>query len=261
MISLQSVTFSYPSSPKPVFNDLTFTVDKHSWLVIAGPNGSGKTTLCKLLKGMLRPTSGRIVFGDTITQDQVGYLGGDPYDSLVGITVQEDVIFGLENLGLSQPEMEERLRTALEWTGLQEMGNRLVHTLSGGEQQKLALAGVLAMGSKILIIDEALSMLDKSARAAIHHLMDELRKEKGLSVIEASTSNFTPMADRIIFLLDGKIAFDSTLKAFSSSDLGRRWNEMTGGVESLRRTLACALSPDLQMKCASELMNKSKEES
>jgi energy-coupling factor transport system ATP-binding protein len=259
MIRLEHVAFSYPSSSTPVFNDLTLTVDRQSWVVITGPDGSGKTTLCRILKGLAQPTDGRIVYDDAITTDEIGYLGGDPYDSLVGVTVLEDVVFGMENLRLSQSEMESRLQMALEWTGLRGMERRLVHTLSGGEQQKLSLAGVLAMGCKALIVDDALSMLDRAARTAIQDLINSLRRERGLTVIEAASSNFGRAADRIVFLSEGKIAWDSAPEAFFSNGPGMRWIGRMGGLESFRLTLAAAVR-DRELKFVEELIGKIKSE-
>jgi energy-coupling factor transport system ATP-binding protein len=241
MISLDKVSFSYPASEKPIFLNLTLEIGKGSWVAISGPDGSGKTTLCKLVKGLLKPTSGSISFAEPCGQDRVGYLGGDPYDSLVGISVAEDVIFGLENLNLSQLEMEVRLEQALRWTGLLGMENRLVHTLSGGEQQKLALAGALAMGSDVLIIDEALNMIDNAARKITRDLMESLRKDRGLTILEAASVYFLPTVDRIIFLSDGEIMSDSSPDAFAASELGSRWIRLTGGVGALRQGLAAAL--------------------
>jgi energy-coupling factor transport system ATP-binding protein len=238
MVSLETVSFCYPNSEQPVFSNLSLTVKKGSWVVLVGPDGSGKTTLCKLVKGLLQPTSGSIAFSDCRGQGSVGYLGGDPYDSLVGISVAEDVIFGLENLNLSQHEMKRRLEEALRRTGLSGMEERLVHTLSGGEQQKLALAGALAEGIDVLVIDEAFNMLDKVARNATRDLLSMLRKERMLTIVEAASCHFESEADRIIFLSDGKIVSDSTVDAFVSSELGSRWLRLTGGIQALRRGLA-----------------------
>lgn len=134
MIHIENLCFSY-SPPTPlVLKGLTLTIENLSWVVLAGPDGSGKTTLGKIISGLLKPYSGSVQFNPPHDDQSVivGYLGGDPYDSLVGISVEEDIIFGLENMRLSASEIETRLNQALQWAGLKRMEKRLVHTLSGG---------------------------------------------------------------------------------------------------------------------------------
>jgi energy-coupling factor transport system ATP-binding protein len=239
MISLDKISFSYPGSAKAVFQDLSLNIARGTWVVIGGPDGSGKTTLCKLVKGLLRPTAGSVIFQAPLEQTRVGYLGGDPYDCLVGISVAEDVIFGLENLNLSQQEMERRLEEVLRWTELSGMEERLVHTLSGGEQQKLAFAGALAGGADVVVIDEALNMLDKAARRATFDLLESLRKERTLTIIEAASARFQSAADRIVFISNGTILSDSGIDAFMASELGSRWLQLISGSHALRQRLSC----------------------
>ncbi|HMK33575.1 MAG TPA: ABC transporter ATP-binding protein [Desulfomonilaceae bacterium] len=235
MLSVENVSFAYGAHEKPVFRGLNLTVSKGSWVLITGLDGSGKTTLCKLLKGLLQPLSGTIRY-DFSGQELIGYLGGDPYDSLVGISVAEDVIFGLENLGLSQKEMEKRLEQALRWTGLSGMEERLVHTLSGGEQQKLALAGALAMGAVVVILDEALNMVDRSSRSGIRRLLEHLRRVHDLTIIEAG-HQFHHLMDRIIFLADRDVFVDGSPELFRSSQMGGKWIEFMGGFEAFRQAV------------------------
>ena len=152
--------------------------------------------------------------------------------------MEEDIVFGMENLGLSRSEMVSRLEQSLGWTGLVGMEQRLVNRLSGGEQQKVALAGMLAMGARILILDEALTMLDRPARFAIRSLLTSLRKEVGLTIIE-STQNLEDIfsTDRVVFLSEGSLLFDGTPVQFLESPLGRNWASMTGGLAALRAQL------------------------
>ncbi|MEJ2716806.1 MAG: ATP-binding cassette domain-containing protein [Deltaproteobacteria bacterium] len=233
MIHLENVSFSYHPGAPPVFTDLDLEIELLSSLVIAGADASGKTTLAKLIKGMLQPDSGTITSPGDLVFD-AGYVGGDPYDSLVGVSVEEDVVFGLENLGLPAPEMRERLAQALEWTGLTGMEKRLTHTLSGGEQQKLALAGMLAAGARVLIIDEAFAMLDRPSRLSIRSLLASLRRDPGLTLIEVTNDlEDSVAADRMIFLSEGSILFDGVPMDFLASPLGRRWSGMAGGLGAL----------------------------
>jgi energy-coupling factor transport system ATP-binding protein len=237
MIRLENVSFTYPSQNKPVFSGLNLEIPVLSSVVVAGPDGSGKTTLAKLIKGLLQPDSGSIT-GEGDLRLGVAYLGGDPSDCLIGISVEEDVAFGLENLGLSCSEMRVRLTRALEWTGLSGMEKRLIHTLSGGEQQKVALAGLLAMGSSILILDEALNMCDRATRLSLRSLVHSIRRGAALTVIEVTNNLEDALgAERIIFLSDGAVAFDGTPGDFLASVDGRRWVEMAGGLAALAGAL------------------------
>jgi energy-coupling factor transport system ATP-binding protein len=240
MIRIENLAFSYSPSAPLVLKGLTLTIESLSWVVLTGPDGSGKTTLGKVISGLLKPGSGSVQFNPPQGSESmtVGYLGGDPYDSLVGISVEEDIVFGLENMRLSGSEIETRLGQALQWTGLTGMGKRLVQTLSGGEQQKVALASVLAMGCRIVVVDEALNMLDRPMRQSIRSLLNSLRMSPGLTVIEVTHNlqdAFT--ADRILFLSRGTILFDGAVADFFSSPDGGRWASLAGGAAGLKSAL------------------------
>ncbi len=237
MIRIKDVSFSYNPDSKRVFDQLNLEIKLFSSVVIAGPDGSGKTTLGKLIKGLMRPDSGSITLpGNPMTD--VGYIAGDPYDWLIGISVEEDVAFGLENLGLPSEEISARLSEALDWTGLKGMEKRLTHTLSGGEQQRLALAGVLAMGTRIVMLDDAMNMLDARARNSIRSLVASLRRTRALTVIEMTNDPDAALAaDRIIFLSQGCISFDGTVGEFFLSPAGKHWLSLCGGLAALKGML------------------------
>ncbi len=240
MIRLRNLSFSYARNRRNVFDNLSLYIEPLSWVAVTGPDGSGKTTLGKLIKGLLLPDAGTISFDGASAHgvDGVGYLGGDPADLAVGMTVEEDVVFGMENMGLPGQEMYERLHDALLHTGLANMGRRLVHTLSGGEQQKLALAGVLAMSVEVLIIDEALAMLDRPVRRSIRSLVASLRRDRGLTIIEMTPGlDDLYFADRVVFLSQGTISFDGSPAEFLAGPLGTRWSSMNGGLQALRIAL------------------------
>jgi len=225
----------------PVFADFSLRIDAHPWVSIIGPEGSGKTTLAKLIKGLYRPASGTInVHVDSPDGTAfVGFLGGDPWDSLVGTSVEEDVAFGLENLRLPCAEIQARVQRALQWTGLAGMEQRLTHTLSGGEQQKLALAAMLALDARVLILDEALSMLDRPTRGSIRVLMRELRRDSDLTVIEITHNLDEALeAERLIFLSKEGIGFDGAPEVFLLSPLGSHWARMAGGLVALREAMS-----------------------
>jgi len=237
MILLDGISFSYPDCDKPIFDHLHLEIVPQSSVVIAGPDGAGKSTLAKLMKGLLEPQEGRVHWG-CARLTEIGYVGGDPYESLVGISVEEDVVFGLETLGVSSADMEVRLAEALQWTGLVGMEKRLTHTLSGGEQQKTALAGMLAMGSRTLILDDAVAMLDRKAKRSIRNLVESLRRRRELTVVECTNDlEAICAADRVVFLTEGHVQFDGAARDFLHTAFGSDWRRFAGGAWHL----GCAL--------------------
>lgn len=234
MVHLTNLSFSYTPGDEPAIQNLSLDLAVSSWTTLSGPDGSGKSTLLKLIAGLMTPQSGEI-FLDLKDGDQVGFLGGDPYDWIVGLSVEEDIIFGLENLCLAPDEIEYRLEHALSRTGLNGMERRLVHTLSGGEQQRLALAAMLAMGSEIVLMDEVFTMLDRPARLAVRKLMTRLCRLHGLTILEATHSPEDIMAsDRVIFLGAGRLIFDGGPDEFVQSPIGREWTGLVSGAANLK---------------------------
>ncbi len=236
MINIVNVSFRY-SPDKWVISDLNLKIAPLTWNIIAGPDGSGKTTLANLIKGILKPQFGNIIFSSAndMNRNEVAYIGGGYSTSVVGITVLDDICFGMENRCIPQSEMYKRVRNVLAWTGLEGFENRLTHTLSGGETQKLCLANVLAVGAKVLILDESFSMLDNSSRYETRVLIGDLKRALGLTVIEITNrSKDLDFADTITFLDYSKQAkvYDSPNK-FLSSPVGKQWLIPQGGTQSL----------------------------
>ncbi|MDD3472504.1 MAG: ABC transporter ATP-binding protein, partial [Syntrophaceae bacterium] len=193
-------------------------------------------------KGIIEPQAGRVKFDSfsPFLSHNIGYLGGDPDNSFVGITVQEEIVFGLENIGLSMSEIAERLDWALDLTELRGYENRLTYTLSGGEQQKLALAAVLAMDLKILLLDDALAMMDSLSRSKHWTWINGLKGRLGLTIL-FTTGKLEELntADRILFLEKNQhgFIFDGKTADFLSSRLVDEWIELENGSEKFLRSL------------------------
>jgi len=242
MILLNDVSFAYRGADNQVLRRISLEIEPSSRVVVTGLDGSGKTTLGKLIKGLLEPNSGSITVGDHSVGDPeagVGYVAGDPFEFLIGPTVEEDMVFGLEILQLAPQDMEDRLLRCLSWVGLSGMEKRLTHTLSGGELQKLALASVLVMEPRVIVLDEAMSMLDRPTTKAMRSLINLTRTEHDLTVIEMTHDPDEILnADRIVFLHQREIGFDGSPSEFLDTPLGRNWILLTDGLTPLRSALS-----------------------
>ena len=183
LIELHHITFAYPGSPQPVFQDFNFQLLPGNHLGLMGPNGCGKTTLLHLIMGLLRPQAGRIViFGEAVSKEKdfvsvrqkVGLLFQNPDDQLFCPTVLEDVAFGPLNQGKEPAAAVRIARETMERLGLQGFEDRVTYKLSGGEKKLVALATVLAMQPRLLLLDEPTSGLDESTRHRLIHILQDL---------------------------------------------------------------------------------------
>ena len=177
---------------EPAVKDITLQVEAGSYTAILGPNGSGKSTFAKLIDILETADSGELEVFGVNTKDEDGfwdirencsYIFQNPDNQIVGTIVEEDVAFGPENLGVKLPELRERVDKALEYVGLKEMAKRQAAQLSGGQKQKLAIAGALAMKPRLLIMDESTAMLDPQSRDEFLEIIAKMQKEQGLTVL------------------------------------------------------------------------------
>ncbi|HJF31646.1 MAG TPA: energy-coupling factor ABC transporter ATP-binding protein [Sporosarcina psychrophila] len=217
ILSMDNVSYSYQSEDavtKKAVDGVSFTVQDDEWIAIVGHNGSGKSTLAKLMIGLLFPEEGNInVFIEKLTEDniwdirsQMGFVFQNPDNQFVGSTVQDDVAFALENNGVPFEEMVIRVHDALSQVNMSDFLNQEPHHLSGGQKQRVAIAGALALHPKILIMDEATSMLDPQGRNEVIHLVEELKRKTGLTVISITHDlEEALLADRIIVMNKGKV--------------------------------------------------------
>jgi energy-coupling factor transporter ATP-binding protein EcfA2 len=183
---------------------------------VVGPNGGGKSTLVRLLNGLLRPDSGRVrVSGhDPATEPfevrrHLGVLFQNPDNGLVAPFVEDDVAFGLENLGVPRPQMRDRVAATIRAVGLEGYERREPHTLSGGEKQRVALAGLLAVEPEILVLDEPTSMLDAAGRREVLERLEALRAEKTVLHMTHHLEELMN-ADRILVLNGGELVADES---------------------------------------------------
>ena len=179
MIRLEGVGYSYPDAPEvPVLRGLDLEIADGSFITICGPNACGKSTLAKLLNRLIPPCSGS-VSSDGI----VGMVFQNPENQIIGDTVEDDIAFGPENMGLPTEEIRRRVDSAVSLTGLDGLRHRNPLTLSGGQMQRLAIAGVLALNPECIVLDESLSMLDRESKEEVLRVLRRLNREEGLSII------------------------------------------------------------------------------
>lgn len=212
--------FSYEGSDKLAVDKARLELEEGSYVALLGANGSGKSTLAKLIDVLEVQDDGTIeVFGiDTKDEDRfwdirrnTACVFQNPDNQIVGTTVEEDVAFGPENIGVPNPELRERVDKALRYVGLYDRRESSAAKLSGGQKQKLAIAGVLAMAPKLLLLDEATAMLDPVSRDEFLLLIEKLVREKGITVLtithdmtEASRTDKVYVMDKGMIALEGE---------------------------------------------------------
>ena len=236
-IEIKNVSFSYDvyeesaeKAPRKALDGISVTIEKGSYTAILGSNGSGKSTLAKIIDILEVPDSGRVViFGKDTADDELFWdirskcccVFQNPDNQIVGTMIEEDVAFGPENLGIPNPELRERVDKALKDVGLYELRHRETTALSGGQKQKLAIAGALAMRPDILILDEATAMLDPSSRDDFLELVEKMRIEKGLTLITITHDMTEALrCDKIIIVDKGRAVMEGEPEdIFMSDDL------------------------------------------
>lgn len=210
--------FTYPgqAGDSPfALNNISLRIHEGEYVALIGPNGSGKTTLLKQFNALLRPTSGEVLVGGISTSNEAaiphirtlcGMIFQNPDNQIVGATVEEDVAFGLENIALPSPEIRRRVKAALELLGISHQADFPPHLLSGGEKQKVALAGILAAAPRCLLLDEPAAMLDPAGQAAVRETLRMLNRERGITVLHVTHfPEEAVFADRVVVLDCGRL--------------------------------------------------------
>lgn len=228
IIELDHVSFSYPLvSPEmavvPVLCDISLSIERGEWLAIMGPTGAGKSTLCLALNGIVPHMTGGEFLGriniknlDTLSSspadlaEHIGFVYQDPESQLFCATVEEEVAFGPENLGLAPQEIEERVSWALSVVDMSASHSTSPTHLSGGQKQRVAIAASLVMLPEILILDEPTSSLDPAGQAEVFNVIDRLRHERQMTLVlvSADAERVAQYATRLVLLVNGQIIAD-----------------------------------------------------
>ncbi len=209
LIELKDVCFSYPK--RTVLSNLSLKIDDGEFVAVLGGNGVGKSTLAKLLNAMMAPTSGRILIDGNEEKDvyqtrrKIGLVLQDPDTQIVADTVEDDVAFGPENLGLDGEEIGKRVKESLELCGISDLSAISPSRLSGGQKQLVAIAGVLALKPRCLVLDEATSMLDPEGREMVLSSIRRLNENGVAIVMMTHDPEEAAMADSVIVLDHGRL--------------------------------------------------------
>ena len=226
MIKIENLTYAYPSSDeenkKFALDGLNIDINKGEFVAILGHNGSGKSTLGKLINAQIVPTSGDIWVDGINAKDhdkiwavrkKCSMVFQNPDNQMVATTVEEEVAFGVENLKIPNPELRNRVDSALRQVGMIDYKKRSPATLSGGQKQRVSIAGVIAMLSDYIIFDEPTAMLDPQGRKDVIKLVEELNKDYGKTIIYITHyMEEAIIADKIIVLDKGKKALEGSAK-------------------------------------------------
>lgn len=236
IIAAEGLVFNYETSSGIVnaLKGIDIKISRGEYVAIIGPNGSGKSTLIKHFNALLTPTHGKVRVGDFSVENNedihrirksCGMVFQNPDNQIIATTVEEDVAFGPENLGLPSAEIKKRVREALSAVGIAHLAKFAPHLLSGGQKQCVAIAGILAMHPSCLLLDEPTSLLDPRGQREIMDLLARLNKERGITIIHVTHSmEEAAEADRVIVMFEGMIVQEgSPEKVLSMPDRLRKW--------------------------------------
>jgi len=223
IIRASNLTYTYPFAEKPAFKNVNLEIERGEFVLLTGPSGCGKTTLCRCFNGLIPHFYGGTLEGEIIVAglkpsehaiyemaQHVGFVFQNPENQLFALTVEKDVAFGLENLGLPRDEIRRRVDWALKVTGIYDLKDRAPFELSGGQQQRVAIASVLAMQPEIIVLDEPTSFLDPLSAKSILEVIHRLNRELNITVIlvEHRLDLAARYASRVIVMDEGQIILD-----------------------------------------------------
>jgi energy-coupling factor transport system ATP-binding protein len=232
LVDIKDLTFAYAGKQEPVLNKLNLEIEKGSLSIITGVSGCGKSTLGKALAGYLfQNTAGQYsgtisINGIDMTKiplyeasQRVAYVQQNPEDQFCTLTVADEIAFGLENNRLPPSEIERKIDEALILVSGNELKDRYLSTLSGGEKQKIAIAAMFALSPDILILDEPTSNLDPAATEKVFKTLDEIRQKEELTIIiiEHKLNQLTDLQPDILFMTKGKIIKLDAVSGYWSS--------------------------------------------
>lgn len=228
-IIIEGLTYQYPTASKVTLNNISLTVKRGDLCALVGANGSGKTTLCNAIRGFVPTFYGGDLTGKVLINGKdiasaelgnlaldIGYVFQNPFTQISGVTdtVYEELAFGLENMGIEEDEIRQRIEDIMKLTKIEEFRGRNPYQLSGGQLQRVALASILVMGQDILVIDEPTSQLDPQSTDNIFEII-KLMKGMGKTIVlvEHKMEQIAEYADQVVVLEHGEIVMEGTPEA------------------------------------------------
>ncbi|WP_138419983.1 energy-coupling factor transporter ATPase [Aquibacillus sediminis] len=244
IVQMDNIVFRYDRRiQQETISNVSLAVEEGEGLAIVGDNGSGKSTLAQMLVGLLTPQQGSIrILGKVLNDNtkwelrrQIGLVFQNPDNQFVGTTVQDDIAFGLENLNMPLQEMRKRVEQALEMVDMLEYRFHDPSRLSGGQKQRVAIAGILALNPSILVLDEALVMLDPKSRRLLLSTLHDLKRNNGLTIISITHDmDEAAAADRMVVLKKGRVE----MEGYPSDVFVKKQELEAPFAERIRRILA-----------------------
>lgn len=227
LIKFNDVSFAYETEDEfgnektiQVLKDFNLTIEEGSFVAILGHNGSGKSTVAKLTNGILFADKGQVIVDGKVAKNDdsiydirrnVGMVFQNPDNQIVSSIVEEDVAFGVENIGIPSEECRKRVDRALKTVNMYDFRLRAPSKLSGGQKQRVAVAGIIAMKPKCIVLDEPTAMLDPSGRKEVIDTVLKLNREEGITILLITHyMDEAVLADRVVVMDNGKIMLDST---------------------------------------------------
>ena len=230
VIKIENLHYTYPGDDVESLKGVSLEIERGSFVAVLGHNGSGKSTLAKHLNAILLPTEGKVLIDGIDTADEnnllkirstVGMVFQNPDNQIVANVVEDDVAFAPENLGVEPAEIRERVDNALKAVDMYEFRLHAPHLLSGGQMQRVAIAGVIAMQPEVIVLDEPTAMLDPKGRREVIDTVTKLCREKGITIV-LITHHMSECidADRLIVMSNGDVVADGTpQEVFSQVEL------------------------------------------